>query len=277
MNRPVAFYVDIPLKDGTVRCRLTQRLREQYCCWAMPRHSTSDYELHVLTEGEARVCFDGAEEALTQGKGLIIAPDIAHEFSCAAEHFKRFYIHFSVEGAALRRSFRQAVTPYKLCEVPGDVTALAENVVEELLGSSPYRKQVIESALCLLVLKVFRQAEIVLDEPFYPLEDGNLERRNIVESFFQKSMTVQDGETELADRLGVSTRQLLRLLREYYGMSYREMMTHTRMDRAAWLLRTTETPLPEIAETVGYGSEASFRKAFHARYGVTPRQYRNQN
>ena len=277
MNRPVAFYVDIPMKDGTVRCRLTQRLREQYQKWEVLRHSTSDYELHVQIAGSVYVCFDSEKVCMEKGKALLIAPDVSHQPFEPQSPFKRFYIHFSVEGAGLRSGFQRAVRQFKLCDVPGEVASLAENLVEELIGAAPYRKQVIESMLSLLVLKVFRQAEIVVDEPFYPLVDGGLERRNIMESFFQMNMAHPGGEAALAEQLGVSTRQLLRLMQEYYGMSYREKMAQNRMDHAAWLLRTTEEPIIKIAETVGYASEETFRKAFRVNCGMTPKQYRNQN
>ena len=79
---------------------------------------------------------------------------------------------------------------------------------------------------------------------------------------------------ELAGLLRVSKRQMNRCLQEYYGMSFREKLVHTRMECAAWLLRTSERSVEEIVPIVGYGSESGFFKAFRRRYGMTPLEYR---
>jgi len=45
-------------------------------------------------------------------------------------------------------------------------------------------------------------------------------------------------------------------------MTFQEKMTHAKMDRAAWLLRTSNKKIIEVAESVGYSSEAAFYQAF---------------
>lgn len=52
-------------------------------------------------------------------------------------------------------------------------------------------------------------------------------------------------------------------------------LTGWRMQRAHTLLRETSFPLADIAEQVGYDSEAAFSRAFKRRYGVPPGRVRH--
>ena len=53
-------------------------------------------------------------------------------------------------------------------------------------------------------------------------------------------------------------------------------LTRRRMHLAAGDVRDGHATLREIAERVGYASEASFSKAFKRQFGVAPREYRNK-
>jgi transcriptional regulator GlxA family with amidase domain len=57
-------------------------------------------------------------------------------------------------------------------------------------------------------------------------------------------------------------------------MNFSEKKHRARMDRAAWLLRTTDYSISKICEEVGYISENSFFKAFKKLYSTTPAKYR---
>lgn len=49
-----------------------------------------------------------------------------------------------------------------------------------------------------------------------------------------------------------------------------------RLDRAADLLRETDSPVAEVGRAVGYASEAGFSRAFHRRFGAPPLRWRAQ-
>ncbi len=56
-----------------------------------------------------------------------------------------------------------------------------------------------------------------------------------------------------------------------------EYLTRWRMFRAGMLLRSTERSLAEIANAVGYESDAALSKAFHRVVGMTPGAFRKQH
>jgi AraC family carnitine catabolism transcriptional activator len=75
---------------------------------------------------------------------------------------------------------------------------------------------------------------------------------------------------ELAKRIGVSPRELERLFRRWLKTTPSAYYRRLRLDRARALLRQTDGSVTEIALASGFGSVASFSRAYKACYGHPP-------
>jgi AraC-like DNA-binding protein len=78
----------------------------------------------------------------------------------------------------------------------------------------------------------------------------------------------------LAREVGTSRTVLAERFTHLVGMPPMHYLARWRMQLAANLLRTTRAGLGEIAERVGYGSEAALSRAFKRSLGVAPATYR---
>lgn len=78
---------------------------------------------------------------------------------------------------------------------------------------------------------------------------------------------------ELADALFKSKRTLTRRLADE-GSAYQEILDDIRKQHAMELLGNSDKNIDHICAELGYGSRASFFRAFKAWTGVTPRQFR---
>ena len=78
----------------------------------------------------------------------------------------------------------------------------------------------------------------------------------------------------LASRLAVSRRQLQRVFREVGGTTFRQVLTHVRMERAGEELERRPRGIRELASSLGYNQPAHFAKAFRRHHGVLPTEYR---
>lgn len=78
----------------------------------------------------------------------------------------------------------------------------------------------------------------------------------------------------LAELLHMSTRQLNRILKNRYGVSFRHKLMETRLNHAMDLQFRTALPITDIAARIGYESSRSFHAAFKAYTGNTPAVYR---
>jgi AraC-like DNA-binding protein len=79
---------------------------------------------------------------------------------------------------------------------------------------------------------------------------------------------------ELAKETGMSRSMLAERFAHFVGVPPIQYLAQWRMQLAATLLRTTNATLAEIADRVGYGSEAALSRAFKRWVGVAPAGYR---
>ncbi|MFC1748783.1 GyrI-like domain-containing protein [Pseudomonadota bacterium] len=66
-----------------------------------------------------------------------------------------------------------------------------------------------------------------------------------------------------------------RLFRASYNQTLHDYVKRLRLEKAAFMINHSNTPITEISYSTGYGTPSSFSKAFKLQFGVTPRTFRN--
>ena len=74
----------------------------------------------------------------------------------------------------------------------------------------------------------------------------------------------------LAKDLNLSTSHFRHLFRETTRQPFHKYLVSMRLEKARELLLQTQTPVTEIADSVGFRSSAHFSRAFSKRFGVAP-------
>lgn len=82
--------------------------------------------------------------------------------------------------------------------------------------------------------------------------------------------------TELADFFGYNESYLGKLIHNYSGKTFRQLVTEMQMKKARDLLLNSDETLTEISERVGCYDSSHFTKKFKTLYGVSPNLYRQQ-
>lgn len=80
----------------------------------------------------------------------------------------------------------------------------------------------------------------------------------------------------MAEKCGLSTSYFSRKFKEQTGEKYIDVLTDIRVRKAQTLLGTTEMPVAEIVEAVGYCDDKHFRRVFHKVTGMNPLEYRKK-
>ena len=80
----------------------------------------------------------------------------------------------------------------------------------------------------------------------------------------------------LAQQAGMSERNFRRVFSETFSMSPAKYVAKLRLERACTLLSTGRSSVEVIARSCGFGHPDVFRRAFAARYGTSPREYRER-
>lgn len=79
---------------------------------------------------------------------------------------------------------------------------------------------------------------------------------------------------ELADRVGVTTRQLERLFAKHLNISPLNFYLQLRLERARFLLRQTAMPISEVAIACGFINFSHFARSYRVQYERAPREER---
>lgn len=81
---------------------------------------------------------------------------------------------------------------------------------------------------------------------------------------------------ELAKRCTVSESALYLAFKRYSDVSINTYRVGVLMDSAKEQLISTDIPVEELSERLGFSSPSYFRKQFHTHFGVSPREMRKQ-
>ena len=105
---------------------------------------------------------------------------------------------------------------------------------------------------------------------FVPPARHLLRARDLADARYSEPL----GVDELARAAGLSRAHFSREFRRAFGESPHAYLLTRRLERAAALLRTTDSTVVEICFAVGLQSLGSFTTSFTRTYGVTPTAYR---
>lgn len=94
--------------------------------------------------------------------------------------------------------------------------------------------------------------------------------RIYMQDHLEQRITIAD----LAEEFGMSPTYLKDSFRKVSGQPIHHYLQDCRLTQAARLLRTTEQSILSIAFSVGYSGTSRFNAAFKDRYGMSPREYR---
>lgn len=83
--------------------------------------------------------------------------------------------------------------------------------------------------------------------------------------------------SELASQTGYAEYYLSKKFKKETGSTPAEYIRQKRLERAAFLLRSTQEDVQNISDRLLFGSHSYFSDSFKKQYGVSPSEYRNDN
>jgi transcriptional regulator GlxA family with amidase domain len=131
----------------------------------------------------------------------------------------------------------------------------------------------LQSLITQLIIRLIRSLSSNHSIGQIPQKMNDNMRTTLIDGFFDRygeDLTIDD----LASQLYLSTKQTNRIIKQYYGTSFKQKLLTTRIQVAMDLLRTSELSIEFISERVGYTSIYAFCKLFKQRSGLTPAEYR---
>ena len=181
------------------------------------------------------------------------------------------YVYFRVRGRGVREAFLDCGFPLEPAVLPFDRTDALYDLLalyHHLDGCpTPDTSTVIANAIFLL----FQKKERALPEGGRTRRRAEEIRRYIDENYY-RAITID----AIATHLYLNKNYLRTVFVRHYGLSPKQYLQRTRMQRAAFLLQSTEESVTLIATSVGYEDTLLFSRMFKKYFGASPRDYRNQ-
>jgi transcriptional regulator GlxA family with amidase domain len=149
------------------------------------------------------------------------------------------------------------------------VAYLAAHIVHLRVGHSSAQK-----ALHIMLIDRMRPGSDAQSAPPTELsgDDGRISRSLLLmEQNLSSRLSVQ----KLAEKVGLSTRQLERLFKTATGQSPQEAYLSLRLKHAKWMLKT-DMSLASIAAETGFVDGSHLSKAFKAAFGASPSEERRR-
>ncbi len=186
-------------------------------------HAKNSYELHCIVDGEGTLTTDSKVYRLSKGDFFVTGPNIYHQQSTNPQKpLTEIFIYIQASEKktkdALVSSFLSTHFYFSKDE---ELQRLFEEILEENSSKRLGYTSAVGSLLQLLLLKITRLYMPTLVS--FSDSNGNLNDRRFItieHAFINDSGSLT--LSQLSDLIGVCERQTQRLLRKYYGKSFRE-------------------------------------------------------
>ena len=241
-----------------------------YMCSGQTHHVVNGNEI-VLNEGELLMLGQHARQSVAAaGEG-----DVAVNFIVRPAFFSGTLSFLGEEETPLRSFIVSCLTGeneagYLLFHVADilPIQNLIENLLYTLTEEIPNRRGILQNTMGLLFAQLLNHTDALQFET--PEQNAVLHVLRYIEEHYA------DGSlTEIAARLHYDLPYLSRLIRQETGKKYTELLQEKRLSQAAWLLRNTDRKVDEISFSVGYENVSYFHRLFAARFGQSPKKYRD--
>lgn len=254
---------------------------------SFPEHTHDYIEIVYMCSGNTTHIINGREINLAAGELLFLSrhakhkimraeeQDIAVNFIVMPESFENALSVIGSEETPLKKFISDSLTGsggpaylhFKVSEVM-PVQNLVENLIWTLLHDVGYKRSIYKATMELLFLHLLGDADYLV---YDTSEDGAVLQvlRYIEDNYRNGSLS------EAAEILHYDLYWLSREIKSKTGRNYTDFVQDKRLSQAVFYLTNTNMKISDIAIAVGYDNTSYFHRLFSARYGVSPKKYRD--
>ncbi|MBP5198266.1 MAG: helix-turn-helix domain-containing protein [Lachnospiraceae bacterium] len=257
-----------------------------------PPHTHNYVEVIYVCSGSLHHMINGRDVYLKQGELLFLSQnavqeieeagkdDLAVNFIILPEFFDAVLPMIDQDENSLREFVVQCLKGgksnssfihFKVSEIL-PIQNLVENLIWTIMNRQSNKRSINQITMGLLFLQLLNYAEAA------DMESEDESRKLVMTVLRYIEEHYRDGGLkELADRLHYNFYWLSKEIKTQTGMTYTELLQSKRLSQAAYLLTHTAMAVADVGIAVGYENLSYFHRIFQARYGVTPKRYRNEN
>jgi AraC-like DNA-binding protein/mannose-6-phosphate isomerase-like protein (cupin superfamily) len=260
---------------------------------AFPKHRHNYIEIIYMCQGVTVHTVNGGERVeLSSGELLFLNQHAFHEIEPAGEEdiavnfivLPEFFdivmdligqdniLSSFILSALMKDSDEVSYLHFKVSDVL-PVQNLVENLVWNIVNRQPNSRNINQHTMGLLLLCLLNHTDRIVREQ--PKQYDNLLIISLLKEIEENYKSIS--LTEFAGRNHQPVRYISRIVKQYTGSTYKELLQQKRMKKAVQLLNTTRLPVGDIITAVGYDNTSFFYRCFRQTYGISPGEYRQMN
>lgn len=235
-------------------------------------HMHGETEMVFLVSGETELMCDGKRYVLSAGDAAVIFPNHTHSYNDIGECNGYFIIAKSDCLSAFGQKYKN-LDP----ESPVVHLSSAEKITGYFADAAEYFVQKPEflneklNALTVLIL-----SELLPKLKFSGEKEVNMDAASDVFAYCNSNFDSDITLDSVARALNISKYHIMRIFREKLDTTFQNYINSLRVDRAKNLLLTTDKSVTEISILSGFNTIRSFNRAFLARNGCSPSDFRKK-
>lgn len=257
-----------------------------------PKHRHNYVEVIYMCQGTTTHIVDGNEVVLEEGDLLFLnqnaqqeilpagEQDIAVNFIILPEFFNTAFSMMGAEENSLKEFLvgtlcgKNDRTSYLYFHVSDilPIQNLVENMVWTIYYDMGNKRSCNQITMGLLLLQLLNHMDKMEtgSTQFDTELTGNV--LNYIEGHYKNGSL-----SELAYMMNYDVYWLSREIKKRTGKTYKELLQTKRMNQAVYLLTSSTLPVADIIESVGYDNTSYFYRKFKEKYGISPKDYREQH
>lgn len=254
-----------------------------------PEHTHDYVEVVYMCAGQTTHIVNGQRIELQEGELLFLNQKVTHEileagkedvavnFLVLPQFFNTVLPLMGEDETPLRRFLVDC-----LCSQSGEIDFLhfkvagvrpiqnlVENLLFILLRETPNKRKMSQMTMAILFMHIMEHTG-----QLHTQDEGQTAIFRVLA--YVESHYVSGSLTELAQLLHYDLYSLSRQIKQKTGKTYTELVQEKRLAQAAFLLKTTDRTVEQIAQGVGYENMGYFHRIFKETFGLSPRKYRLQ-
>ena len=256
-----------------------------------PKHRHNYVEVIYMCQGTTTHIVDGNEVVLEEGDLLFLnqnaqqeilpagEQDIAVNFIVLPEFFNTAFSMMGAEDNSLKdflvgtlcgKNDRTSYLYFHVSDVL-PIQNLVENMVWTIYYDMGNKRSCNQITMGLLFLQLLNH----MDKMETGSTQFDTELTGTVLKYIEEHY--KDGSlSELAEMMNYDIYWLSREIKKRTGKTYKELLQTKRMNQAVYLLTSSTLPVADVIESVGYDNTSYFYRKFKEKYGVSPKEYREQ-
>lgn len=231
---------------------------------------TIDGSVYPVKKGDLLIIDYGQKHSIISGAGeyinIFLKPEYLSE--TIGKQTDALALLDLVEFSEFKKSLAEiknlvSFSDFELATVENLLLNLEAEMNEKPMGHSLSTR----SWFNLLLIMIFRKMSVHLSERFNGVSNELL---TYVQSHCREKLEM----SEIAEKCHYHPSYFSRLFREFCGMSFREFVKKSRINRAALLLANTGLSVTDVCFESGYSDKTKFFRHFREITGMTPLAYR---